>query len=156
VVVARVFVVAAELDRIQLRCHLEDVGSIGGGTFEDVEETLLETEPVGDHEIGFEEHGHLLLGRLVVMGISTDRDEDLHPCFVPDYLAGDIAPDRSGCHHQRQIGIVVGGGGAASHQQHGQEGRDQKKSSHLTPLNFSLKMRIVIMILRIIITRVDR
>jgi hypothetical protein len=41
----------------------EDVGSIGGGAFQDIDQTIFETEAVGDHQVGFLQEGKLNHGK---------------------------------------------------------------------------------------------
>ena len=71
---------------------------------EDVTKSLLETQPVGNHQIRLGDHLSLLGRGLEVMGVHPDRDQNLDPSFVPDDTGDDVPDDRRRGHHLELVG----------------------------------------------------
>src|SRR5690606_14860367 len=84
--------------------YLEDTNTILFRRGEDIEQTLLKSQPIGDHQVGTIDTRHLRRRRLEVMGIGAGRHQNLDSRFIPDDVAHHIPEDGGGDHDPETVG----------------------------------------------------
>ena len=89
--------------------QFEDVGAVGCGTLEHVDQSLFEEEAIRHHEISLMNGNDLLRRGLKGVGINPDRKQNLNDGINADNVPNNIAQNRGGRHQlERDARLMFG------------------------------------------------
>ncbi len=97
--VVMMFVTGGEFDRVELGSDLQHSDAVERRRIQHVEETLLETEAVGNDEVGAADLRRLGRGRAEVVRVRAAGHDDGDRRFVADDVGNNVSEDGRRRHH---------------------------------------------------------